>query len=255
MSAAVAEFSGRLRWLATQLAVLGPLAAVAPSLDVFHGNIAGRRKVRRIRRRMRKHKDDVLILTEAYNARPYLKRWAERFGYELRHATRAKHGPEGPDVAVLVRHGIEILDYELVEMTKEWWGPFRYPHSRKKPRLVPVLTLRKAGMIYVVIGMHAPSGGPKGGTSTRGRNAPAWAEYADHVRHVLTGVVRGAAVGDGNAKGAELREHMMPADGQVAMASGVDGVVAKGLRIALRRLRSPLGMHGWFRARLTPIAN
>jgi hypothetical protein len=252
MSAAVSNLAGRLRLLATALTVLGPLAAVAPGLDVFHGNIAGRRKVRRIKRRMRKHRDDVLVLTEAYNARQHFKRWAERFGYELRQATRGKHGPEGPDVAVLVRHGVEILDYQLVEMTKEWWGPFRYPHSRKKPRLVPLLRLRKAGVVYVVIGMHAPSGGPSGGVATRGRNAPAYEEYATHVHTRLAAAERGAAVGDGNAKGADLRQHMMPAGGHVSMASSVDGVVAKGLRIALRRLRSPLGMHGWFTARLTP---
>jgi hypothetical protein len=251
MSAAVSNLTGRMRLLATALNVLGPLAAVAPGLDVFHGNIAGRRKVRRIKRRMRKHRDDVLILTEAYNARPYLKRWAERFGYELRQGTRGKRGPEGPDVAVLVRHGVEILDYQLVEMSKEWWGPFRFPHSLKKPRLVPVLRLRKAGVVYVVVGMHAPSGGPSGGVATRGRNAPAYEEYAGHVRAQLAASIRGAAVGDGNANGADLRKHMMPAGGCVSMASGVDGVVAKGLHIALRRLRSPLGMHGWFTAHLT----
>lgn len=252
MSAAASALAGRLRTLAAAVTVLGPLAAIAPGLDVFHGNIAGRRKVRRIRRRMRKHRDDVLILTEAYNARPYLKRWAERFDYDLRQGTRTQHGPEGPDVAVLVRHGVEILDYQLVEMSKEWWGPFRYPHSRKKPRLVPVLRLRKNGVIYDVLGMHAPSGGPSGGVATRGRNAPAYEEYAGHVHDRLTASDRGAAVGDGNAKGADLRKHMMPAGGRVAMASSVDGVVAKGLRIALRKLRSPLGMHGWFTARLTP---
>lgn len=252
MSEAINTLTSRLRLLATAVTVLAPLAAVAPGLDVFHGNIAGRRKVRRIKRRMRKHRDDVLILTEAYNARQHLNRWADRFGYELRQGTRGKHGPEGPDVAVLVRHGVEILDYQLVEMTKEWWGPFRYPHSRKKPRLVPVLRLRKAGAIYVVIGMHAPSGGPSGGVATRGRNAPAYEEYAAHVHARLTAAERGAAVGDGSAKGHDLREHMMPDGGRVAMASGVDGVVAKGLRIALRKLRSPFGMHGWFTARLTP---
>lgn len=255
MSAADSSLTGRLRLLAAAVSVLGPLAAIAPGLDVFHGNIAGRRKVRRIRRRMRKHRDDVLILTEAYNARPYLKRWAERFGYDLRQGTRTQHGPEGPDVAVLVRRGaggVEILDYQLVEMSKEWWGPFRYPHSRKKPRLVPVLRLRKAGVIYVVVGMHAPSGGPSGGVATRGRNAPAYDEYAEHVHTQLTASQRGAAVGDGNANGADLRKHMMPTGGRVAMASGVDGVVVKGLRIALRKLRSPFGMHGWFTARLTP---
>ncbi|TQK73354.1 hypothetical protein [Nocardioides sp. SLBN-35] len=252
MSEAIGTLTARLRLLATAVTILGPLAAMAPGLDVFHGNIAGRRKVRRIKRRMRKHKDDVLILTEAYNARQHLKRWAERFGYELRQGTRGKHGPEGPDVAVLVRHGVEILDYELVEMTKEWWGPFRYPHSRKKPRLVPVLRLRKAGVIYVVIGMHAPSGGPSGGVATRGRNAPAYEEYATFVHDLLTIGVRGAAVGDGNAKGDDLRQHMKPSGGRVAMASGVDGIVAKGLHIALRKLRSPFGMHGWFTAHLTP---
>lgn len=249
--AGMAGIAARLRPIVDRIAVLGLFTAPA-GLDVFHGNIAGRRKVRRIRRRMRKHKDDVLILTEAYNARPRLRRWAERFGYELRHATRAKHGPEGPDVAVLVRHGVEILDYQLVAMSEEWWGPLRYPHSRKKPRRVPVLKVRKAGVVYDVIGMHAPSGGPSGGVVTRGRNAPAYEEYSAFVRGRLTASTRGAAVGDGNAKGADLRKHMMPAGGDVVMASRVDGVVAKDLRIRLRKLRSPIGMHGWFRARLTP---
>lgn len=222
------------------------------SLNLFHGNIAGRARVRRIKRRMRRRKDDALILTEAYNARPALREWCDQFGYTLRHPSRRAFGPEGPDVAIVVRNDVDITSREVDKMTKDWFGPFNYPHSRKSPRVVQTLALVKAGIPYDLIGVHFPSGGPSGGVATRGKNADAWAEYADHVRHNLGGTWCGAAVGDFNARGADVRKHVAPEGARVVMTSNVDGVCAVGCQVIAKRLRSPRNMHGWMTVRLIP---
>lgn len=221
-------------------------------LDGFHANVAGRRGHRRIKRRMKKQLDDALVLTEAYNARPKLRKWCERFGYELRQPTLGEYGPEGPDVAMLVRHGVEITYRDIDPMTKSWFGPFNYPRSRKQPRVMQTLGLRKQGVDFDLLGVHFPSGGPSGGTATRGRNAPAWHECADHVRTTLAWSVRGAAIGDLNAGRADVKKHVAPRNGRVVMASNVDGVVAVGCQVTVKRLRAPLGMHGWLTVHLIP---
>lgn len=222
------------------------------SLDGFHANIAGRRGHRRIRRRMRKRLDDVLVITEAYSARPKLRKWAVRHGYELRQPNIVEYGPEGPDVAILVRDDIEITSRDIAKMTEPWWGPFNYPSSRKQPRVMQTLGLRKAGVDFDLMGVHFPSGGPTGGVATRGKNAAAWHECADHVRHNLANTACGAALGDFNARRLDVIEHATPDNGRVVMASNVDGVAAVGCQISVTRLRSPLGMHGWFTTRITP---
>lgn len=225
------------------------------AFDIFHGNIAGRARVRRIRRRMRLHKDDVLILTEAYNARPALREWCDLYGYVLRQPSRRVYGLEGPDVAMVVHRGVEITSREVDKMTEDWFGPFNYPRSRKNPRVMQTLGLRKAGFELDLIGVHFPSGGPSGGIATRGKNADAWHECADHVRRNLGGVQCGAAIGDYNARGADVRKHVAPEGARVVMTSNVDGVCAVGCQVIAKRLRSPRNMHGWMTVRLVPKEN
>lgn len=225
------------------------------SLDLFHGNIAGRRGHRRIKRRMKHHLDDVLILTEAYNVRPKAFLWCEEFGYVLRQPSARNFGSEGPDVAMLVRKGVEITDREIDRMAEDWFGPFNYPHSRKHPRVIQTLGLRKAGIDYRITGVHAPSGGPSGGVATRGKNADAWHEYSNHLWSVLNHSKHGAAVGDFNAKAADVRKYVNPQGVRVVMTSNVDGAAAVGCQIIAKRLRSPFGMHGWMTVRLTPKEN
>lgn len=222
------------------------------SLDLFHGNIAGRRGHRRIKRRMKRGADDVLILTEAYNARPKLLRWAKRYGYLLCQPTRSKFGPEGPDVAMLVKHDVIVTSRDIEKMTESWFGPFNYPRSRKEPRVIQTLGLRKAGVDYDITGVHFPSGGPSGGATTRGKNAAAWHECANHVWGGLNQSKRGAAAGDFNANGSDVRRCVKPHGGRVVMTSNVDGAVAVGCQVIAKRLRSPFGMHGWMTVRLIP---
>src|SRR5690606_27520449 len=98
-----------------------------------------------------------------------------------------------------------------------------------------------------VTGAHLPSGGPTGGVITRGRNAAAWREQAQYLCDTLVATDCGVVVGDINARKSDARKHIAPNGGRVVMGSNVDGVVAKGCAVTLRRLKSPRGQHGWFR--------
>jgi hypothetical protein len=226
-------------------------------MRVAGGNIAGRRKVRRLRALLRHWRPDFVVLTEAYWARPFLLVLAATFGYQLRQYAR-RHGAEAPGIAVLIRKAtMEILERELVKMRQPWWGPFNFPRSKRRPRRFSRFALRhrQTGQEWDTEAIHGPPGGPRGGILTRGKNAPAWAEFADHERDFLAGIDLGFATGDFNADGADLRKHIATEGVQVAMASGVDGVAAKGAHVTMHRLDAPAGMHGWFVADLTPKEN
>jgi endonuclease/exonuclease/phosphatase family metal-dependent hydrolase len=218
------------------------------------GNIAGRKKVRRLRSLLREWQPDVVVLTEAYWARPFLLALAAAFGYRLRQYGR-HHGAEAPDIAVLVRRSSNIVSRVLVKMREVWWGPFRFPASKRRPRRYSQFELDSSGRRWDVEAIHFPPGGPEGGVLTRGKNKTAWHESAAQVRGFLTHSELAVALGDFNANRGALREHVAPEGAHVAMASSVDGVVTKGARITMHRLDAPAGMHGWFVADLTPISN
>lgn len=215
------------------------------TLTGVHGNIGGKAKVKKVRRRMRKRRDQVIVLTEAYKARPYLRKWARKFGYTLHHPTRKRYGAEGPDVAMLVRNDVRVVGRTVARMHEPWVGPLRL--LRKQPRVVQTLHLRTPdGARFDVTGAHLPSGGPSGGRITRGRNAAAWREMAGYLRDRLRASDCGAVVGDLNASGPDARKWIAPPGARVRMGSGVDGVVIDGCSVTLRRLKNPRGQHGWF---------
>lgn len=221
-------------------------------MRVAGGNIAGRRKVRRLRKLLRHWRPDFVVLTEAYWARPFLLALAAAFGYRLRQYSR-RHGAEAPGIAVLIRKAtIEVVDRHLVKMKRRWWGPFNFPRSKRRPRRFQRFALRAEGLLWAALAVHGPPGGPKGGVLTRGKNAPAWAEFADELHDFADGTVLGFAIGDFNGDRDDLLAHATPDGARVAMASNVDGVIAKGARITMHRLDAPAGMHGWFVADLTP---
>jgi hypothetical protein len=223
-------------------------------MRLFHGNIAGKRRVPELVPVLRDRRPNVVECTEAYRGRRYLRRIGRKHGYELRQYGVTK-GAEGPDVAILVRNDTPILERECVKMTKRWWGPFRFPFSKRKPRRYQRLVLLADGHHWDALGIHLPSGGPSGGIQTRGKNGPAWHESADHVREFMASTLLGFTWGDFNAKGADLRHHIAGDGARVVMASNVDGVIAKGAQVSLHRLDAPAGMHGWFVADLTPKEN
>lgn len=224
-------------------------------MRVAGGNIAGRRKVRRLRALLRHWRPDVVVLTEAYWARPFLIALATMFGYRLRQYSR-RHGAEAPGIAVLIRNEVSIIVRALAKMRERWWGPFNFPRSKRRPRRFQKFILRERGAVdflWHLEAVHFPPGGPTGGVLTRGKNKDAWHEAADQVRDWLANAPEPCvALGDFNGNRSALREHVAPDGSRVVMASNVDGVIAKGARITMHRLDAPAGMHGWFVADLTP---
>ena len=215
----------------------------AGQLILEHANIAGARECPHLLRKIKRYRPDVVILTEGY-------RWAQDVpGYERVTWSPRKHGAEARDVVVLVRHGVGIARKRLKKMVRDWWGVFGA--GRRQPRRYQDLDLDVDGTLWPVLGVHFPPGGPSGGRKIAGRNAGAWHESARKTRRWLSRRPRAAAAGDINADGDDVREYVAPAGARVAMATSVDGVAATGATIALRKLRAPAGMHGWFVATLT----
>ena len=139
-------------------------------------------------------------------------------------------------------------------MDKPWWGPFRFPRSKRRPRRFQGFDLRVDGRLWGLLAVHFPPGGPSGGILTRGRNRDAWHEAARHTTQFLAVTDLGVALGDFNANRGELREHVATDGTRIAMASNVDGVMTTGAHTTMHRLSAPAGMHGWFVADLTPAA-
>lgn len=215
----------------------------APQLRVLYGNIAGRRRIPRLRRLVKARRPEVVVLTEAYHIRLYLRLLCRLFGYVLKQYGR-RHGLEGPDVAVMVRKDVPILHRELRKMRRRWYGPFNFPRSIKWPRRHTVLELAWDRIVWPLYLLHWPSGGPTGGSMTRGRNAPAWAESRDDFVSWLEDEHHGAGIGDANANRKQLNREL-PQGVRVRMSSNVDAVMSKGLHTEVEHLASPPGMHGW----------
>lgn len=218
-------------------------------LTIFHGNVAQVRRLPQIERVLNDHDPDVLVLTEAYHLGPWLR--GQLDGYRLVQWGRA-HGAEAGDVAILVREGLRVRGRRLHKMRTRWYGPFRFPRSIREPRRFPRVTVVKAGVAWPILGVHFPSGGPSGGSMTKGKNAPAWHECARVTRRWLRRRPRAVVVGDLNSKRADVVQYVTPPGALVGMASNVDGLIVKGATANLRRLDSPAGMHGWFLATITP---
>ena len=218
----------------------------AGQLILQHANIAGARECRRLLRQIKRHQPHAVILTEAY-------RWAEDVpGYERVTWSPRKHGAEARDVVVLVRHDVPITRRRLKKMVRDWWGVFGAARPpRREPRRYPVLDLDVDGIVWPLLGVHFPPGGPSGGRKIAGRNAGAWHESARKTKRWLARRVLGVAIGDLNADRDDVRTYVAPPGARVAMATSVDGLAAVGATATIRKLRAPAGMHGWFVATLT----
>jgi hypothetical protein len=217
------------------------------ALTVFLGNMGSKDRVGRLLTVLEQHKPDVAVLSEAYHLRDDL---AEIPGY-TRVQYSAKHGPEAPDVAVLVRHGVRIKRRALRKMLEAWWGPFTGKRRAPRRGVVVVLVLQD-GTKWPMLAGHGPSGGPSGGVKTRGRNRPAWLEFAKVCRRFLRLRRRAVVVADFNADKADVRKHAAPKRADVCMSSNVDGVAVVGGTARLHQLEDPADMHGWALVTLNP---
>jgi hypothetical protein len=212
------------------------------SLVVQGANIAGVKECDCLLDEIASHKPDAVVLTEAYYWRQDVP------GYTTISWSKKNHGAEARDVVVLVRDGVRIKRKRLKKMIRGWWGPFT--GRKREPRRYPVVVLVKDGVTWPLLAAHFPPGGASGGIKTRGRNKGAWHESARKAKRWLRRRIQAVLLGDLNENTAGVKKHVAPKRGHVAMASNVDGAVAVGASISIRRLNAPPKMHGWFVATL-----
>jgi hypothetical protein len=207
---------------------------------ILTANIASRRIVRPLRPgapsplrvAIREHSPDVVVITEAYHARPWLRGVAKLEGYRLHQYTRDE-GPEAPGIAVLVRRPLRVARRWPMRMFKRWTGPHGREHA---PRTYPVFTIAER-----LLAAHLPSGGPDGD------NAAAWAESWRRITAWMARHDQAIAVGDFNALQGELATRL-PDGLQLVVGTKVDHAVTRGMRhVSTQRLKDlqPEGMHGW----------
>ena len=222
-----------------------------PRLKGYHVNLGQAASAPHLKKVARRHRPKVIHLTEAYRIGPWAREHLRR--YELVQYGR-EYGAEGPDTAVLVRRPSRtaravrrVTPTRLLKMAEPWWGPFRFPRSRRSPRRYLRATVKRRGVRWPSLTVHLPSGGPTGGSMTKGKNAAAWHESADRTRTWLEKRELGYVVGDPNAGAADVREHIAPPDARVRMATHVDGLIVKGAKVVrFQPLPAPRGMHGSF---------
>lgn len=220
-------------------------------LKGYHVNLGQADRAPHLKKIARRHRPKVIHLTEAYRIGPWAKKHLRRYELVQYDAT---HGAEGPDTAVLVRRPGRtaraarwVTSSRLLKMSKVWWGPFRFPRSRRSPRRYLRATVKRHGVRWPSLTVHLPSGGPTGGSMTKGRNAEAWHESADRIHTWLDVRPLAYAVGDTNAHGIHVRTYIAPKHARVRMATRVDGLIVVGARIArFKPMKSPAGMHGAF---------
>lgn len=225
-------------------------AAQRDGIRVSIANIEGEDKPR-LGRLLSKRKPHVLVVSEAKRARKHLKGLADRKGYRLRQYTR-KRGAEAPGIALLIRDGVKIKKRTLLRMDEPWY--WSTPSKRHAPRRYPAVDLRVSGQRWLVLGVHFPPGGPKGGHKVDFKNRPAWHESKRAVRryaarHPNPPVL---AVGDLNAYAPECRRHFPGF--KVTRGGQVDHAMAKkgrGVRIQWVNRDKPDTGHGWVTFKFT----
>lgn len=191
----------------------------------------------------------VVVISEAKRARTHLRTVGKRRGYRLRQYSK-KHGEEAPNMALLIRKDVRIVDQRLLRMSEPWW----YNGNKRKPRRYPVIKVRVNGKQWNVIGVHFPPGGPDGGGSkTGGRNGPAWRESKRAIQRYAANhpKARVVAAGDFNGTHRECVRHFPGF--RVKQGGKVDHAMAKkdrGVRFVWVKRHRPKVGHGWFTFKL-----
>lgn len=195
----------------------------------------------------------ILVVSEARSARAHLADVAERKGYVLRQYG-TEEGEEGPNIALLVRKDVEIINRTAMKMNENWY--FR-PNcdvalNTRAPRVYPAVVLKVGGQRWNVVGVHFPPGGPDGGVlcATGARNGPAWKESKERIQAYANNhpEARVVAAGDFNAFDFEMVNHFPGFD--VKDGGNVDHAISKkdrGVRFDWKERRdAPDSGHGWF---------
>lgn len=201
-------------------------------LNVMTANIASQKKVPELPPVLTTHKPDVVIITEAYFAREFLKAIK---GYRSYQYTAKDYGEEGPDVAVLVRAGAKVSRRRALRMEQRWTSP---KGRQREGRVYPSLNVTTGGYLWRVLGLHFPTTG----------NTSAQVESQQAVRHWFSlGDHPSVGAGDINQRSDEI-EKWLPNKVDMARGTKVDHALyatAEHQKTVRLREDQPEGMHGW----------
>lgn len=209
-------------------------------LRVLTANIGSvRHRVPELLQAVDQYQPHVVVVTEAYHARSWLRSVP---GFKLYQYTR-RRGAEAPDIAVLVRRDLRVARRRPMRMTLSWHGPHGRLHG---PRVYPAMVLWDGQRRWPFLPVHFPSGGPAG------NNPKAWAESWRRTSAWIERREGAAGAGDWNANVRELTDKLRGGL-QLVVGTKVDHAITHGLRhdttTRLGKLQ-PEGMHGWVVYRL-----
>jgi hypothetical protein len=217
-------------------------------LKTFNANVEGEKEPP-IGTPIKDTAPDVCVFTEAYHCRDHLKKVAGNQGYVLKQFGKDL-GEEGPDIAVLVRKGIEIVKWEPMKMSEPWW----WNGNKRDPRVYPKFLFGDPDLVpnlnWKYIAVHLPPGGPDGGKN--GENKKAWRESQDRLVKYGNEHQDGPYLiaGDINATAEETKSQIasrLEGATQVGSFGKVDHLIARRVQedsMKTNRMDSPIG-HGW----------
>lgn len=200
----------------------------------YHYNVAGRRQVAKIEKRLRQGKADELVLTEGYSIVPWLRPIAKRHGYVVKAWPRKRFGPEARDVVLVVRD--PIVRHRPMRMSRTWRG-IRAGVTRK-PRVYHRLV--RKGVRSVVY--HAP---PLPGKNQRAQ-AETFTRLLNRQEAWIGNGHPNYSVGDANVRAKQLRQ-IVGSLGKVRSCRKVAHLVTVGCKGSVWPVRNVKGGHGAFR--------
>lgn len=209
---------------------------------VITANIAGDAEPRPLVPQVERWRPHAIVTTESYHARDYLTSAPVLRAYQHIQYGRAEHGDEGPSVALLIRHDVDLLRRWAMDMRRAW----EWNGRERDPRVYPVARLGHRGAVLRLAGVHLPPGGP-----SHEDNAIAWHESRSRLsRWALSDRGTPAVMpGDWNALESELRAQL-PSPIRVLEGGKVDHMASLGV---IARRATPLprvrDWHGFYRYR------
>lgn len=167
----------------------------------------------------------VLVLMEAGG---YVKALREHFpAYKVLAATG---WPDASSTVVLVRRDLPLTRWSAMRMRTRWVGPKAMLPHEPRTHLVIDIGNPDLGPAWRIVAVHRVPGGPTGGTETRGRNQPAYAEEHHRLQRLAARLGSGRRaliiVGDQNAE-QDDRHPLSPASLAALIGANVVSTKAK----------------------------
>lgn len=203
----------------------------APLATAFIANIDGARRLKPLRKILREHKPDLVVLEEC----PRWRRWFHAIpGYRVIAVAPFVKGDRRSTVT-LARRGVRVERQWVVRVWQRWRGPHGNPHEG---RAMTGLRLWIRGELLPTLPAHFPT--------KRGDNLPAWEEALRKAERFLERTDGPRWVlGDLNAGPPVIGPWARERGYDMVWVGVVDGAIGNGCTVTtIRTFDAPTG-HGW----------